>query len=309
MWAAVIVARMTPDAAMAATVSAPYDLRGSTRKLGLAKAARDTQVRDDGFWRTSTTPEGPVTLRMWRDGEDVGLDAWGAGSDWAIARGDRLLGLHDDPMSLQTDHPLVRQWQKRFAGIRMVATLRVVDRLIPVVFQQLVSGAESKRSWSRLMGKFGRPAPGPVDMLVAPDPKVLRDVPGWQWQELGALPKMGRTIRHACDRASRLEEAALMTLPDAARRLQAIPGIGPWTAQSVLGVVLGDADAVPPGDDNLPDTVAFALANEPRANDARMFELLEPFAGHRRRVLGWIGASGIKRPRYGPRGDIRPLRY
>jgi hypothetical protein len=36
-----------------------------------------------------------------------------------------------------------------------------------------------------------------------------------------------------------------------------------------------------------------------------MLELLEPYAGHRGRVIRLVGVSGEKAPRYGPR---RPLR-
>jgi hypothetical protein len=36
-----------------------------------------------------------------------------------------------------------------------------------------------------------------------------------------------------------------------------------------------------------------------------MLELLEPFTGHRGRVIGLIKASGIHAPRYGPRAPAR----
>ena len=64
---------------------------------------------------------------------------------------------------------------------------------------------------------------------------------------------------------------------------------------------LGDPDAVSVGDFHLPNVVAFALAGEPRADDARMLELLEPWRGHRARVIRLLEASGIQAPKYGPR--------
>ena len=47
---------------------------------------------------------------------------------------------------------------------------------------------------------------------------------------------------------------------------------------SKQGVTLnvGDPDAVSVGDYHLPNQVAWALAGEPRGDDARMLELLEP---------------------------------
>jgi 3-methyladenine DNA glycosylase/8-oxoguanine DNA glycosylase len=84
------------------------------------------------------------------------------------------------------------------------------------------------------------------------------------------------------------------------RRLQRIRGIGPWTAAIVTAVVLGDPDAVPVGDYHLPNTVAWWLADEPRATDERMLELLEPYQGHRWRVIRMAKATGGA-PKYGPK--------
>jgi 3-methyladenine DNA glycosylase/8-oxoguanine DNA glycosylase len=100
-----------------------------------------------------------------------------------------------------------------------------------------------------------------------------------------------------------LKIEALTSLPpgDAAARLQEMPGIGPWTAAEAIRDAFGDPDAVSPGDAHLPDLVAWALAGEPRADDARMLELLEPYRGQRGRAVRLLEASGIKIPRFGPR--------
>ena len=58
-----------------------------------------------------------------------------------------------------------------------------------------------------------------------------------------------------------------------------------WTAENLLGFGFGDPDAVPLGDVHLPHIVGAVLADEPYANDARMLELLAPYAGQRFRVL------------------------
>ena len=47
--------------------------------------------------------------------------------------------------------------------------------------------------------------------------------------------------------------------------------------------------------------IAWVLADEPRADDARMLELLAPWAGMRFRVVHQLWASGITAPRFGPR--------
>ena len=66
-------------------------------------------------------------------------------------------------------------------------------------------------------------------------------------------------------------------------------------------------DAVSVGDYHLPNVVAWALASEARADDARMLELLEPYRGQRGRVIRLLEASGIGAPRFGPKMPIRSI--
>jgi 3-methyladenine DNA glycosylase/8-oxoguanine DNA glycosylase len=87
--------------------------------------------------------------------------------------------------------------------------------------------------------------------------------------------------------------------------LQAFAGIGPWTAAHVASAALGDPDAVPVGDYNLPHSVGYALEGTPRSSDERMLELLEPYRGHRARVLRLIALAGIGAPRFGPHLPLR----
>ena len=98
-----------------------------------------------------------------------------------------------------------------------------------------------------------------------------------------------------------------MDLVSARRRLEAFPGVGPWTAAKVALVALGDADAVQVGDYHLPHAVGYALEGTPRSTDERMLELLEPYRGHRARVIRLIGVAGITAPRYGPKMPLRNL--
>jgi 3-methyladenine DNA glycosylase/8-oxoguanine DNA glycosylase len=112
-----------------------------------------------------------------------------------------------------------------------------------------------------------------------------------------------QTLLRAAVEAERLERCA--DSAESTRRLTAIAGIGPWTAAEVVRIAYGDADAVSVGDLHIPNTVAWALAGEPRGSDERMLELLEPYAGHRGRVCDLLAAGGIGAPRFGPRMPIR----
>ncbi len=100
-----------------------------------------------------------------------------------------------------------------------------------------------------------------------------------------------------------------MPQPEARAHLEKLPGIGPWTSGVVMGGPLGDPDAVPTGDYNLPNIVAYKLVGEERADDARMLELLEPYRGHRGLVARLIKTGGGRSPpRRGPRLRVRDIR-
>ena len=52
----------------------------------------------------------------------------------------------------------------------------------------------------------------------------------------------------------------------------------------------------------------FALTGQARGNDARMLEVLAPWAGHRQRVVRLIEVAGVAKPRFGPRYAPQDLR-
>ena len=126
-------------------------------------------------------------------------------------------------------------------------------------------------------------------------------LPYHAFHPLGVERRRADTVRLVARHAARLEEAATMVPDDANRRLRALPGVGAWTAAEAALFALGDADAVSVGDYHLPHHVAWALAGEARADDARMLELLEPYQGQRGRVQRLLEASGVRIPRFGPR--------
>jgi 3-methyladenine DNA glycosylase/8-oxoguanine DNA glycosylase len=107
--------------------------------------------------------------------------------------------------------------------------------------------------------------------------------------------------------AAKLDAAAAMEPAQAQAVLTKIPGVGPWTAAEVARVAMGDVDAVSVGDLHLPHLVSWALAGEPRGDDVRMLELLEPYRGQRGRALRLLELSGVRAPRRGPRYTPIPI--
>ena len=117
-----------------------------------------------------------------------------------------------------------------------------------------------------------------------------------------ALRRVG-IVREVARLGERLDQWAVDEPESVEKRLGQIPGVGPWTREHCLGFSLNLPDAVPVGDFQLPHTVAWALANEPRADDRRMLALLEPWRGQRWHVLRLLLLQ-IRAPRRG-RASIR----
>ena len=296
----------------------PVDLR---QTLGIHRRGPGDPTlrfsRDGSAWRASRTPDGPATIRLVPDGDGIRAQAWGPGAAWAIEQAPELVGAADDPgdfASLAAGHPLLRTLIARYHAIRMGRTGRVLEALVPAIVEQKVTGGEAHAAYVALVRRHGEPAPGPWEaegrpapLRVAPAPEVLAGLPGYAYHPLGLEWRRADAIRFAAAHAGRVEECAAMALPDAYRRLRALPLVGPWTAAEIGLRALGDADAVSVGDFHLCHAVCRALAGEERGTDERMLELLAPYAGHRARVIRLIEAAGIHAPRRGPRMAPRSI--
>ncbi len=267
------------------------------------------EERDGTWWRATSTPEGPATMRLAPSGATIVVHAWGPGASWALDTAADLVGARDSLDGFDPPPGPVRELHRRLPGLRITRSRRVFEALVPSVIEQKIAGREARRSYRDLVRTWGRLAPGPVPgLMVPPTPDVLAAQPYYGFHRLGIEMRRARVISSCAARAGRLEGAAAMPAGEALRRLTSFAGIGRWTAAEVAVVALGDPDAVSVGDFHLPHAVGWLLAGEPRGDDARMLELLEPFAGHRGRVLRLISAAGGQAPRFGPRQPLRSIR-
>jgi len=158
-----------------------------------------------------------------------------------------------------------------------------------------------------LVRRLSRAAPGPAGLYLPLEPDQVASLGYEEFHRCGIERSRAVILREAARRSRRLEEILAMDRPTAYRRLEAVRGVGPWTSGHVMGVAWGDRDAVPVGDFHLPNTIAWVLAGEPRANDQRMLQLLEPHRPHRRRVVQLVKQSGVGAPKYGPRSAIHRI--
>lgn len=286
------------------------------RTLGHLRVGRSdptTRIAGQAFARAMHTPDGPATLRLDVDGSAgrAHARAAGPGARWALAHAPGLLGCHDDLASFDpTPHEVVARFARRLPGLRLGMTSLVADILAPTILGQKVTGSEAKRSWHHLIALHDQPAPTGADLpdlALPPTAGFLADLPPWQYTAAGVDRSRTRTIIEAHRRIDALQAAGDMEPAARAERLTHLRGMGPWTAAIISREAFGDPDAVDVGDFHVPNLVAWNLAREPRGDDDRMLELLEPFRGHRGRVQRIIELAGQRAPSYGPK--FAPRRF
>lgn len=187
-----------------------------------------------------------------------------------------------DHMLAVGGRPPLRRHEPGFAG------------LAAIIVGQHVSTASAGAIFGRLAAQV-RPLTAPA--LAASSDDVLR--------ALGLSLGKIRTLRAAAEAVASgaLPLDALGTLPaeEAHRAMVAIPGIGAWTADSVLLFCLGHPDAWPAGDIALQEAARVALALPARPTARELSHLGERWRPHRSvaaRLL-WSYYRAIKTGRSG----------
>ena len=297
----------------------PYSLLQTLGILLRGTGDPSFSSRPDGFWTAFTTPDGPVTLRL-TTAADGAVDAlaWGPGSAAGLAGVPRLLGSGDDWSAF--DEPafhaslprMVREARRRNHAVRLPSTGRMIDALVPTILEQKVTVIEARRGYRYLMYRFGSAAPAagmaaPEGLRVQPTAEQWLRIPSWEWHKAGVGPQRSATVMRALRSAVALERLAALPATEAAAKMQVIPGIGVWTAAEVVQRTHGCPDSIAVGDYHLAAYVGAALTGR-RTDDAGMLALLEPWKGHRQRVVRMIGLSGFRKPTFGPRMTIQDHR-
>ncbi|WP_341393313.1 DNA-3-methyladenine glycosylase family protein [Arthrobacter sp. G119Y2] len=292
----------------------PFSLASS---LGiLAHGSKDPSVRlgRGVAWLAFSTPGGNASLALSEQpapapGARILARAWGPGADYALAGVPALLGDRDDwtgfdePGFTATLPAALAEVRRRNPGLRLPSTGRMLDSIVPVVLEQKVTAMEAYYSWRYLVTRHGAAAPGPVPpgLTVPPSAAGWRRIPSWEWHRAGVDSHRSATILRACAVASGLERLSGAPLgPDLTARLCSIPGIGPWSAAEITQRTHGAPDSVSVGDYHLAAFVGEALTGR-RTDDAGMLALLQPWLGHRQRVVRLLVLSGFRKQAFGPR--------
>ncbi len=298
---------VTDHATRSIPIQGPYDLAGTLFPIRRGTGDPTMRIEQGAAWRAARTPDGPVTLLLEQMDGAVRATAWGAGAAWALEQAPGLIGAEDDVSAFVAhDDVMARVW-KEHRSARLTRALDVVRTLVAAILEQKVVGMEARRAWRRMTLALSEPSPGEGGLMLPPDPATVAQVPYYRFHPWGVERRRAEVIRAVCARAASLEALADVPFDEARSRLEAMPGIGPWTAAEVMRLSFGDPDAVSVGDYHLPDIVGWALAREERGTDERMLELLEPYRGQRGRVQRLLEASHISPPAYGPRMEARSI--
>jgi 3-methyladenine DNA glycosylase/8-oxoguanine DNA glycosylase len=263
------------------------------------------KIVGERHWRGIRTPEGPATLAVEPRSADgvVRAEAWGPGAEWALHGLPALLGAVDDVTGFEPGHPLVTEAWRRYHHWRLGRTGLVWESLAPAIIEQKVTGQEAFAGFRMLVHRYGERAPGPGEDLrlwVQPAPETVRQVPSWEWLRMHVDPARSRALVTAARVVDALERTVGLPAEDVERRLTSLPGIGGWTAAEVRQRAHGDPDAVSFGDYHVAKDVGWAVAGRPY-DDAELAEFLEPWRGHRGRVVVLVLLVGGRPERHGPR--------
>ncbi len=228
----------------------------------------------------------------------ITFEASGADEAPTVADLDTSLQADDGYESFTPSNPLLAKLHRTLPGMRLLRVPWRFDVACCAVLQQRVTVREALQQWRRIVQRYGEVAPSRPALRAFPSAERIAGMASWRLEELGVDPKRTRAMIALAREVHRRD---LFGNPhDVARVrkiMRSIRGIGPWTTELTLGFGYGDPDALPVGDLHLPHLVTWALAREPRGTDARMEELLEPYRGHRFRVVRLLLAAGIAVPR------------
>jgi DNA-3-methyladenine glycosylase II len=222
----------------------------------------------------------------------------------AVPLARRILGLDISPMLLQqavAGEPRLLWLAERFAGLRpprFASLFEAIGMTIP--FQQ-VSLAAGQSIANQLVRRFGTPA------WLFPVPEAIADASLEDLRACGLSTAKARTLQTAARLvlAGELCESSLATLPSEQllARLDAVPGIGPWTAAVIALRGLGRLDVFPPGDVGARRTLA-RLLGQPAPLTAAEEAALIARLGPRRGLVYFLGLAATRA--FGDQGALRP---
>jgi AraC family transcriptional regulator of adaptative response / DNA-3-methyladenine glycosylase II len=263
-----------PAAGRTAALSfrAPFDWEGLLAFLGTRAIPGVEQVHDGAYWRTLRVAGVPSVLRVVhraagpRRGPALAVTVWPpppAMPPELRARVAHVFDLGADPaqvVAVLARDPLVGASVRAVPGLRVPGAWDGFELGVRAVLGQQVTVAGARTLAARLVARHGVALPAPASTWLASAPGAPQGLshlfPAAEALAGANLDGMGLTgaridTLHTLAAATARGELLLEPGADweeARRRLLALRGIGPWTADYVAMRALGEHDAFPAAD-------------------------------------------------------------
>ena len=201
-----------------------------------------------------------------------------------VPRVRRMFDLDSDPLDIDAalgGDPLLRRLVRSRPGLRVPGAWDAFETAVRAILGQQVTIRAATTLCGRLVRRFGRPTDDPGRGLthVFPKPEALAQAKlegiGLTRARADTLSRLARSVATG---ELRLDSAR--GLEDAVRRLDAIPGIGEWTAQYIAMRAFGEPDAFPVGDLGLRRALADGGSLPTAAELARRAEAWRPWRAY-----------------------------
>ena len=223
----------------------------------LEYSSRSLVFAKDGqrLLRAWGTPDRPWALAVEPAGSRWRVEAWGAGPPEARAAARALFSL-DHPLEafyrLVRREPILRGTERRFRGLRIPRDPSVYESLLHAVIGQQLSVRAARAVQLRLFERTRSVLEaGGIEVPCVPSPAALRALGTDGLRASGMSRAKARTLLALADwapAAPRSEELARAPLDEAVATLDALPGVGPWTAENALLRGVGRPDVFVAGD-------------------------------------------------------------
>jgi AraC family transcriptional regulator of adaptative response / DNA-3-methyladenine glycosylase II len=166
-----------------------------------------------------------------------------------LARLRAMLDLDADPWAINAG---MRGDFPGAEGLRVPGSLDGFELGVRAILGQQITVRAACTLGARLVERYGTPLPAPLDGLTRlfPTPQALANAQGEDLGELGIVRQRQRAIQAL---AQAVASGALALhpgadLPATLAALQALPGVGPWTAHYIAMRALRWPDAFPAAD-------------------------------------------------------------